>query len=199
MLQTTKLILDPWEMTEQQIESILAIMSQDVRDDDRAVLQNMLEQALEKKKVCQAQSFSDLRSKYGAKKKSEEDITVDESPDVKQRKPKKNISTEKPTDKNTTQTKPTKAPTNKVTPKKASVVVTKEDVKKVKGPLTKERPRHRPKHRRKKNPRVLSMTQGTPTLILTTVLLSVLQKEGALKANQRDLLERDVLAVRDHP
>ena len=119
MSQATKLILDPGETIEQRIESILAIMSQDVTDDVRAVLQNMMEQALEKKTVSQAQSFSDLRSKYGAKKKSEDVITVDESPEVKQSKPKKNKPTEKPTDKNTTQTKPTKAPTKKVTPKKA--------------------------------------------------------------------------------
>ena len=69
-------------------------------------------------------------------KKSEDVITVDELPDVKQSKPKKNKPTEKPTNKNTTQTKPTKAPTKKVTPQKASVVVTKQDVKKVKGPPT---------------------------------------------------------------
>ena len=89
MSQATKLILDPGETIEQRIESILAIMSQDVTDDDRAVLQNMMEQALEKRTVSQAQSFSDLRSKYGAKKKSEDVITVDESPEVKQSKPKK--------------------------------------------------------------------------------------------------------------
>ena len=76
-------------------------MSQDIKDDYRAVLQSMLEQALEKKKVCQAQSFSDLRSKYGAKKKSEDVITMDESPDLKQSKPKKNKPTEKPTEKKT--------------------------------------------------------------------------------------------------
>ena len=138
MSQATKLILDPVETIEQRIELILAIMSQDVTADNRAVLQNMLEQALEKKKVSQAQSFSNLLSKYKAKKKSEQEdvINVDESPEAKQSKPKKSKPNEKPTDKNTTQTKPTKAPTKKVTPKKSRVVVTKEDAKKVKGPPT---------------------------------------------------------------
>ena len=141
MSQATKLILDPGETIEQRIESILAIMSQDVTADDRAVLQNMLEQALEKKKVSQAQSFSDLLSKYGAKKKSEQEdvINVDESPEAKQSKPKKNKPSEKPTDRNTTQTKPTKAPTKKGTPEKSNVVVKKEDAKKVKGPPTKRK------------------------------------------------------------
>ena len=73
--------------------------------DDRAVLQNMLEQALEKEKVSQAQYFSKLRSKYGAMKKSEQEdvINVEESPEAKQRKPKKK--------------KPTKNPQTKTLPK----------------------------------------------------------------------------------
>ena len=197
MSQATKFILDPGETIEQRIELILAIMSQDLTADDRAVLQTMLVQALVKKKVSQAQSLSDLRSKYAAKKKSDQEdvINVDESPEAKQSKPKKDKPNEKPTDKNTTQTKPTKAPTKKVTPKKSSVVVTREDAKKVKGPPTKRKAAPSPDVSMY---RVRSMTQGTPTLILTTVLLSVLQKEGALKANQRDRLERDVLAALDH-
>ena len=109
MFQATMLIFDPGETIEQRIESILVKMSQDVTDDERAVLQNMLEQVLEKNKVSQAQSFSDLRSKYGAKKKSEPEdvINVDESPEAKQSKPKRNIPNVKTNTKNTTQTKPT--------------------------------------------------------------------------------------------
>ena len=147
MSQTTKLIL------EQRIEVILAIMSQDVM---ATTEQNMLEQALEKEKVSQAQSFSDLRTK----KKSEDVITVDESPDVKQGKPKKKKNTEKPTDKG---------------PAIALSIAGRKTLW------------------------FRSMIQGTPTMILTKVLLSVLQKKGALKANQRDLLERDVITALDQP
>ena len=50
MSQTTKLIVDRGEMIKQRIESILTIMSQDVTDDDRAVLRNMLEQVLKKRR-----------------------------------------------------------------------------------------------------------------------------------------------------
>ena len=42
-------------------------------------------------------------------------------------------------DDRTTQTKSTKVPSKMATPKKVSVVVTKEDVKKVKGPPTKRK------------------------------------------------------------
>ena len=68
MSQVTKLVLDPGETIEERIESVLAIMSEDVSVDDRLVLQHMLEQALEMKKKSECQTLADLRKKYGSKK-----------------------------------------------------------------------------------------------------------------------------------
>ena len=138
MAQVTKLVLDPDKTIEERIESVLAIMSEDVSDDDRLVLQHMLEQALEMKKKSECQTLADLRKKYASKKKLEEVIS---SPDVKNKKPapKKTKATDKPDPKDITPKKSVWATVKKVTPKKAPVGVTTEEGRKVKGPPTKRK------------------------------------------------------------
>ena len=117
-------------------------MSEDVSDNDRLVLQHMLEQALEMKKKSECQTLADLRKKYASNKKLEEVISVvDDSPDVKKKKPapKKTKVTDKPDPKDITPKKSVRATVKKVTPKKAPVGVTTEEGRKVKGPPTKRK------------------------------------------------------------
>ena len=64
MSQVTKPVPDPGKTIEQQIISILAIMSEDVRDG--TVLQRMLEQALDMNNKCESQTLAEIRGKYGA-------------------------------------------------------------------------------------------------------------------------------------
>ena len=145
MSQVTNLVLDPGETIEHRIESIPAIMSQDMSNDDRQVLQQMLEQALEMKKKSECQTLADLRKTYTSKKKVEEEVisVVDDSPDVKKKKPapvpKKTKATDKPNAKDITPKKSLRATVKKVTPKKAPVGVTTGDARKVKGPPTKRK------------------------------------------------------------
>ena len=144
MSQVINLVLDPGETIEHRIESVLAIMSEDVSDDDHQVLQRMLEQALEMKTKSECQTLADLRKKYASKKKVEEVISVvDDSPDVKKKKPapapKRPKATDKPDAKDITPKRSARATVKKVTPKKAPVGVMAEDARKVKGPPTKRK------------------------------------------------------------
>ena len=84
-----KLVLDPGETVEQRIESILAIMAEDVSEDDRMVLQCLLEQALEMKKKKECQTLSQLKKKYASRKKKEDIINVDDSGEDKKKNPPK--------------------------------------------------------------------------------------------------------------
>ena len=88
-----KLVLDPGETVEARIESILAIMSEEVSEDDRTVLQLLLEQALEMKKKKECQTLSQLKKKYASRKKKEDIINVDDSGEDKKNNPPKKQKT----------------------------------------------------------------------------------------------------------
>ena len=88
-----KLVLDPGETVEARIESILAIMSEEVSEDDRMVLQLLLEQALEMKKKKECQTLSQLKKKYASRKKKEDIINVDDSGEDKKNNPPKKQKT----------------------------------------------------------------------------------------------------------
>ena len=126
-----KLVLDPGETVEQRIESILAIMAEDVSEDDRMVLQCLLEQALEMKKKRECQT---LKKKYASRKKKEDITNVDDSgEDKKKNPPKKPKSVDKEKGKDHTPPKMKKG-----TPQKGTVV--KKSQPNWKDPLPKGRP-----------------------------------------------------------
>ena len=124
-------MLDPGETVEQRIDSILAIMSEKVSDEDRSVLQRMLEQALDMKKTQESrpQTFADLRSKYVATQKNEEIINIEDSPEPKKTKggARKPQRPEKDSSKLKGQTK------------KGTATPSKDEPKKLKGPPTKRK------------------------------------------------------------
>ena len=128
-----KLVLDPGETVEARIESILAIMSEEVSEDDRTVLQLLLEQALEMKKKKECQTLSQLKKKYASRKKKEDIINVDDSgEDKKNNPPKKQKTVHKEKGKDHTPPKMKKG-----TPQKGTVA--KEKPTKLKGPPTKRK------------------------------------------------------------
>ena len=128
-----KLVLDPGETVEQRIESILAIMSEEVSEEDRMVLQLLLEQALEMKKKKECQTLSQLKKKYASRKKKEDIINVDDSgEDKKKNPPKKQKTVHKEKGKDHTPPKMKKG-----TPQKGTVA--KEKPTKLKGPPTKRK------------------------------------------------------------
>ena len=140
----------------------------------------------------------------GPRKILEEVISVvDDSPDVKKKKPgpapKKTKATDKPDTKDITPKKSARATVKKVTPKKAPVGVTTEEGRKVRDLLPRERPLHHWKPPRKKKCRVLSTIQSTRTRIATTVIvLRVLPREAVRNSKPRDQRENDAQEVRDH-
>ena len=193
MSQVTNLVLDPSETIEHRIESVLAIMSEDVSDDDCQVLQRMLEQ-----KKIECQTLADLSKKYASKKKVEEVISVvDDSPEKACACAEKNKATDKPDAKDITPKKSARATIKKVTPKKAPVGVTTEDSRKVKGPPTKRKAPPSPEASKEQE---ISGSEYDPVDSYSDSNDSdrVFPREGVLKSKPKDRRESDMLAVLDH-